>query len=130
PPMNPGYRGPGRPQGAPATGQHPQMPQAQMPGPPALAGPMGMSPGQPSGATVGGAFARSKPFGGLFSGLLGGSKTRSKAEEFKPTPAPERLADVLEPRGRRLSRGLFVGVITGSLALGALAALAWRMMGK
>lgn len=88
-----------------------------------------LAPGQSPAATVGGALVRPRGFGGLFSGLLG-KGGRARAEEFKPTPAPERLADVLEPQGRRLSRGLFVGVITGSLALGALAALAWRMMGK
>jgi hypothetical protein len=99
------------------------MPPGQMA---AAGGPM--VPGQPP---VGGAFSPpgARALGGLFSGLLG-NRNRRKAEEFSPTPAPERLADVLEPRNRRLSRGLFVGVITGSLALGALAALAWRMLGK
>ncbi len=64
------------------------------------------------------------PIAALFANFFG---PRPKPDEagFKPTPPPERLADVLEPRSaqqRRLSKRLFVGVFAGALAFGVVVA--------
>lgn len=82
---------------------------------------------------MGGATTRpptpAQSLGGFFSGMLA-RRSKPEAAGFSPTPAPERLADVLEPRGRRFSRGVTVGVLTGALAFGALVALAWQVIAR
>jgi serine/threonine-protein kinase len=104
-PIPPGPGGPARSPVGPGGAGGPLPPQ------PALATP-GRAPGAPAGPVAGllGFFGRNKP----------------EEPAFKPTPAPDRLADVLEPRAQTarsgLPRGVFIAVIAGALAFGALVA--------
>jgi serine/threonine protein kinase len=117
------------------TGTQPVPPPLQNPGAPSWPGipggpPQGAAPlslsaaGAPPVAPTAAPPAPGNPILALLAGVFSG-KTKPDVAGFKPTPAPERLADVLEPRGlnaRRLSKRLFVGVIAGALAFGALVA--------
>ena len=137
----PAQGGPGRPQPTGAQAVPPQLrpggaavpPPSPWPGIPGApvgqpAAPLSLSSaGQPPGlapAASGSPPAPGNPIAALLAGMFGG-KSKPDLAGFKPTPAPERLADVLEPRGlhaRRLSKRLFIGVIAGALAFGALVA--------
>jgi serine/threonine protein kinase len=117
------------------TGTQPVPPPLQNPGAPSWPGlpggpPQGAAPlslsaaGAPPVAPTAARPAPGNAILALLAGVFSG-KTKPDVAGFKPTPAPERLADVLEPRGlnaRRLSKRLFVGVIAGALAFGALVA--------